>query len=400
MDAPILSGKCTEVIAMKIKKTVISRAILAATLVLLLLVPTNAAALSKPQAQLWIGGTRFDATFEDNASANALMKKFQKTYTMSELNGNEKYVYVDDELPTNEKAVGKIRAGDIMLYGSDCIVIFYKSFSTQYRYTRLGRITNTAGLKAAAGSGSVKVKFVKKSAEEKIALNKTKLSLKVKGAASLKLKNARAQKVKWKSSNKKIAAVSGKGKVAAKKAGTVTITATYQNRTYKCRVTVRKASTQKQKPSTDEKDSQQGGDSALQTEQITDTGENTKPEQEAEEMKKTLTLSIDQRTVDVAWEDNAAVDALAKLAKNGPVTISMSKYGGFEQVGAIGSSLPRNDTQTTTEPGDIMLYSGNQIVVFYGSNSWSYTRLGKMTGMTRAELSELLGGGNVTLTIE
>jgi hypothetical protein len=107
-----------------------------------------------------------------------------------------------------------------------------------------------------------------------------------------------------------------------------------------------------------------------------------------------------QRTVDVAWEDNAAVDALAKLAKNGPVTISMSKYGGFEQVDAIGSSLPRNDTQTTTEPGDIMLYSGNQIVVFYGSNSWSYTRLGKMTGMTRAELSELLGGGNVTLTIE
>lgn len=138
----------------------------------------------------------------------------------------------------------------------------------------------------------------------------------------------------------------------------------------------------------------------MQTEQITDTGENTKPEQGAEEMKKTLTLSIDQRTVDVAWEDNAAVDALAKLAKNGPVTISMSKYGGFEQVGAIGSSLPRNDTQTTTEPGDIMLYSGNQIVVFYGSNSWSYTRLGKMTGMTRAELSELLGGGNVTLTIE
>jgi hypothetical protein len=205
--------------------------------------------------------------------------------------------------------------------------------------------------------------------------------LKVKGTASLRLKNARAQKVKWKSSNKKIATVSGKGKVAAKKAGTVTITATYQKRTYKCRVTVRKASTQKQKPSTDEKDSQQGGDSALQTEQTTDTGKNTKPEQEAEEMKKALTLSIDQRTVHVAWEDNAAVDALAKLAKNGPVTISMSKYGGFEQVGAIGSSLPRNDTQTTTEPGDIMLYSGNQIVVFYGSNSWSYTRLGKMTGI-------------------
>ena len=77
----------------------------------------------------------------------------------------------------------------------------------------------------------------------------------------------------------------------------------------------------------------------------------------------------------------------------------MSMYGGFEQVGSLGTSLPRNDKQTTTEAGDIVLYSGNQIVVFYGSNSWTYTRLGRITDKTAAEMADLLGKGNVTITI-
>ena len=74
-------------------------------------------------------------------------------------------------------------------------------------------------------------------------------------------------------------------------------------------------------------------------------------------------------------------------------------YGGFEQVGAIGKTLTRKDVQTVTEPGDIVLYSGSQIVIFYGSNSWAYTRLGKITDKTVAELEELLGAGDVTVTI-
>ena len=74
-------------------------------------------------------------------------------------------------------------------------------------------------------------------------------------------------------------------------------------------------------------------------------------------------------------------------------------YGGFEQVGSLGSSLPRNDVQTTIIAGDIVLYSGNQIVVFYGSNSWAYTRLGKITDKTAEEMSNLLGNGDVTITI-
>ena len=76
----------------------------------------------------------------------------------------------------------------------------------------------------------------------------------------------------------------------------------------------------------------------------------------------------------------------------------MSMYGGFEQVGSMGQSLPRNDVQTTTHYGDIVLYSGNQIVIFYGSNTWSYTRLGHVD-LTQEEMTELLGGGDVTVTI-
>ena len=74
-------------------------------------------------------------------------------------------------------------------------------------------------------------------------------------------------------------------------------------------------------------------------------------------------------------------------------------YGGFEQVGSLGTSLPRNDVQTTTQAGDLVLYSGNQIVVFYGSNSWAYTRLGRIEGLSSSEIAELLGNGAVELTL-
>ncbi|MBP5239879.1 MAG: hypothetical protein J6Z15_04770, partial [Oscillospiraceae bacterium] len=90
---------------------------------------------------------------------------------------------------------------------------------------------------------------------------------------------------------------------------------------------------------------------------------------------------------------------LRALTEKEPLTIRMSMYGGFEQVGSIGQSLPRNDVQTTTGAGDIVLYSGSQIVVFYGSNSWAYTRLGRISDKTADELAALLGNGDVTITI-
>ena len=112
-----------------------------------------------------------------------------------------------------------------------------------------------------------------------------------------------------------------------------------------------------------------------------------------------LQMLINGTAVAVAWEDNAAVDTLKELCNGQTLTIDMSVYGGFEQVGSIGTQLPRDDVQMTTEAGDIMLYAGDQMVVFYGSNSWAYTRLGRITDKSQAQLSELLSGGNVTITL-
>ena len=108
-----------------------------------------------------------------------------------------------------------------------------------------------------------------------------------------------------------------------------------------------------------------------------------------------MKLYIGETEVPVTWEDNASVDALRGLL---PLTIRMSMYGGFEQVGPIGQELPREDRQTVTDAGDIVLYAGDQIVVFYGSNSWAYTRLGHVD-LSREEMTALLGHGDVTLTL-
>ena len=113
----------------------------------------------------------------------------------------------------------------------------------------------------------------------------------------------------------------------------------------------------------------------------------------------TMIMMIDGTKVNVEWEDNQAVERLRDMAKDGDITIQMSMYGGYEQVGSIGQSLPRDDKQTTTSSGDIVLYSGNQMVVFYGSNNWSYTRLGHISDKDEAEMADLLSQGDVTITI-
>ncbi len=95
-------------------------------------------------------------------------------------------------------------------------------------------------------------------------------------------------------------------------------------------------------------------------------------------------------------EENAAVSALVEMMRKSPVVLQMSDYSGFEKVGPLGTSLPADNNQTTTHAGDIVLYNGNQIVIFYGSNSWSYTRLGHIDDLTGWE--EALGNGDVTVT--
>ena len=128
-------------------------------------------------------------------------------------------------------------------------------------------------------------------------------------------------------------------------------------------------------------------------------GSESKKQTAEEETEKMLQLKISDTIVEVAWEENESVEALRKLCGNEPLTIQMSMYGGFEQVGSIGTSLPRNDVQTTTSAGDIVLYSGNQMVVFYGSNSWAYTRLGHITDQDTAGMTQLLGNGDVVITV-
>ena len=120
-------------------------------------------------------------------------------------------------------------------------------------------------------------------------------------------------------------------------------------------------------------------------------------ETEENMIMETLTMKIDGKKVTVDWEENESIAALMELVKDKPLTVQTSMYGGFEQVGSIGTSLPRNDAQTTTQAGDIVLYSGNQIVVFYGTNSWAYTRLGHITDKTAEQMEKLLGNGNVTI---
>ena len=118
-----------------------------------------------------------------------------------------------------------------------------------------------------------------------------------------------------------------------------------------------------------------------------------------EEKSEEVKMFINSTPVMVKWEDNESVTALKEAVKANPLTIQMSMYGGFEQFGSLGMSLPRNDTRISTNSGDVILYSGNQMVVFYGSNTWAYTRLGHITDKTQAELTELLSNGNVTITL-
>ena len=112
-----------------------------------------------------------------------------------------------------------------------------------------------------------------------------------------------------------------------------------------------------------------------------------------------LKIFIDGTEIPVIWEQNETVEELKADASNGPIEVDMSMYGGNEQVGSLGKTYTRNDRQITTRNGDIVLYSADQIVLFYGSNSWSYTVLGKID-LPEDQVTELLSNGNIELTIK
>ena len=112
-----------------------------------------------------------------------------------------------------------------------------------------------------------------------------------------------------------------------------------------------------------------------------------------------MKIEIGDNVLTATLVENSSVTALKEALAQGPITVEMRDYGSMEKVGPLGMDLPRNDEQITTEAGDIILYQGNAFVIYYAPNSWNFTRLGKVNDVTAGELREILGDGNVTVTL-
>jgi len=115
----------------------------------------------------------------------------------------------------------------------------------------------------------------------------------------------------------------------------------------------------------------------------------------------TINMTIDGKTLPVRLASNSATETLITMLENGPITYEANDYGGFEKVGALGFSLPTSNSQITTQAGDVVLYNGNQMVLFYGSNTWSYTYLGRIEYESATELESFLkaGQGNISVKL-
>lgn len=127
--------------------------------------------------------------------------------------------------------------------------------------------------------------------------------------------------------------------------------------------------------------------------------EKTAATQETGEEETLLYIQIGETTLTAEPAATEAADALMELLAEGPLTVQVENYGGFEKVGELPRALPRQDSRITTKPGDIMLYQGDSIVLFYGSNTWSYTRLGTIRDVSGKELVALLGGTETQITL-
>lgn len=115
--------------------------------------------------------------------------------------------------------------------------------------------------------------------------------------------------------------------------------------------------------------------------------------------ERQMKLQIGDETFTATLADNSSAEALMEMLKEGPITIDMQDYAKMEKVGSLGTNLPRNDEQITTEPGDLILYQGNALVIYYAPNSWNFTRIGKINDVTAEELKKALGTGNVKITL-
>lgn len=136
------------------------------------------------------------------------------------------------------------------------------------------------------------------------------------------------------------------------------------------------------------------------TAESTVTADNSNEENEETTMTEnsTITVSVNGTTMQASLEPSSSAEAFINMLSDGPITVEMHDYANMEKVGALGTSLPTNDKRITTSPGDIILYQGNQITIYYDENTWSFTRLGKIENISSDELRALLGTGDATVT--
>ncbi|MDW6003570.1 cyclophilin-like fold protein [Vibrio mangrovi] len=112
-----------------------------------------------------------------------------------------------------------------------------------------------------------------------------------------------------------------------------------------------------------------------------------------------INITIGDQVLTATLVENSTTEALLKKLSEGPVSIAMKDYGNMEKVGSFGFNLPRNDEQITTEAGDLILYQGNAFVIYYAPNSWNFTRIGKINNVTTDALKNILGQGNIVVSI-
>lgn len=150
-----------------------------------------------------------------------------------------------------------------------------------------------------------------------------------------------------------------------------------------------------------ENETPSGPDAQAEDESQTDT--NAQPDEntpsQSDDPAEQLRLTVNGKVLDVEWENNETVAQILDYAKQGEIRVDATRYGGFEQVGSLPQSFVRNDVLTTTQPGDIMLYSGNQIVLFYEQNTFRYTKLGHINGLSDEELTDLLQRDSVQIIL-
>ena len=525
-----------------------------------------------------VGSKEFSATLADNDTAKAFKDLLPLTLDMSELNGNEKFFNLSGNLPSDAVKPGTIHAGDLMLYGNNCVVLFYETFSSSYSYTRIGWV-DTNGLASALGSGSVTVKFEVLDTTDGENTENTEQPEQPEDPEDSNDKDPEepknpenpenpeqpeepeepeepeqpgetTQNLMFKNEGQgytvtgmtgeeksvvipaeydglpvtKIQGEYGTGAFARKAITSVTIPDSIveigQNSFNNCKDLITVNISEKSKLTTIGNNAFSGnaalkqiylpsgminlGDSVFNNcgaiERFVVAGGNTAfssenghliarstntlirgansnkeipsgvktiasaafrkselkqldipatvekienyiiqdsaieeivydgTEEQWEQIQKaklwnigntditikynisqdeeitTMYITINGQRMEVSLENNSSVTALVNLLKQDDITYTANDYGGFEKVGGLGHTLPSSDTRMTTEPGDVILYSSSSIVLFYGNNTWPYTKIGKIKYNSLDELKSFLGAGQgsvqVTLSLK